>query len=346
MRVGAGPDVLTKAEVALAATVAIVDGLVAVVWSVGPDRRRMLTWTSIFTGCLVAPPVLVLALLWTGMPARDALTGALGTWPEILAGKVTRLPLYRWSLGVDDLTASLKQILIVGGTGAAIVGLVVLFALFLRRPDRRNAGLAVAVYLVVSSVLVSSGTYWPSVVRPLPIVMIGLGLTSVVELFRRRREGMGLEVPVLRLTLVVFAFVLLAKILFNVRTFHYGFALAMPATVLTVVALFDWLPGRIERAGGYGAVVRAAVLGAWTVFIVGHLGITAYWLDEKSEIVAAGADAFHADWRGDYVNTVLDEIDAFVGEDESLAVMPAGVMINFLARRANPTPYLYFMPST
>jgi hypothetical protein len=340
-----GLTLLTKTEVSLACAVAVLDGLAAVVWSLRPGGRRTLALLSAFTACVLAPPVLAFTLLCAGMPARDALSGTLGTWPDIVAGKLARLPFYQWSLGVDDVATSLKQALMVGGAATAVVGLSVALALLMRRPDRRHVGVVAAVFLVVSSVLVSSGLYWPSSVRPLPIVMLGLALWSVVGLFRRHRGGLDLDREVLRLTLLVFAFVLLAKILLNVRTFHYGFALAMPATVLTVVALFDWLPARIDRAGGYGAIVRAAVVGAWSIFIVGHLGITAYWFDEKTEIVASGPDAFHADWRGEYVNSVLDEIEAFVGEDESLAVMPAGVMINYLARRPNPTPFLYFMPS-
>ena len=340
-----GLTLLTKAEVSLAGAVAVLDGLVVVVWSIRPDGRRTLAWLASFTACVLVSPVLAFALLWAAVPAREALAGVLGTWPEIVTGKLADLPFYQWSLGVDDLAGGLKQMLIIGGAGAAVVGFPFVLALLLRRADRRNVGVAAVVFLVVSSVLVSSGAYWPSTVRPLPIVMLVLALLIVVELFRCRRSGLDLDREVLRLTLVVFAFVLLAKILFNVRTFHYGFALAMPATLLTVVALFDWLPARIERAGGRGAIVRAAVVAAWSIFIVGHLGITAYWLDEKTEIVASGADAFHADWRGDYVNTVLDEIEAYVGEDETLAVMPAGVMINYLARRPNPTPFLYFMPS-
>ena len=55
-------------------------------------------------------------------PAREALAGVLGTWPEIVTGKLADLPFYQWSLGVDDLAGSLKQMLIIGGAGAAVVG--------------------------------------------------------------------------------------------------------------------------------------------------------------------------------------------------------------------------------
>jgi len=54
---------------------------------------------------------------------------------------------------------------------------------------------------------------------------------------------------------------------------------------------------------------------------------------------------FRADWRREDVDEVFGEIETLVGRDETLAVMPAGVMINYLVRRPNPTLYLYFMPS-
>lgn len=34
-----------------------------------------------------------------------------------------------------------------------------------------------------------------------------------------------------------------------------------------------------------------------------------------------------------------------IGEGQTLAVLPEGVMLNFLLRRANPTPYTNFMPT-
>jgi hypothetical protein len=34
-----------------------------------------------------------------------------------------------------------------------------------------------------------------------------------------------------------------------------------------------------------------------------------------------------------------------MGANETLTVIPEGVMINYLSRRVNPTPYNYFMPT-
>jgi len=340
-----GLTLLTKAEISLAGCAAVSVGLVAILWTTRALPGQVLRSAGVFLACVAVPPAVCVLLLWTAMPVAQAALGTLGTWPDIAGGKLMDLPFYRWSVGIDDVGANLLSMLRVAGGWLLVFGLPVGLGLLLRRAERRDLKLAVVAYLVVSTALVALGVYWPGSVRPLPIVVVLLTATTCVEVIRRRRSGDDVQTSVLQLTLLIFAAALLAKILLNVRTFHYGFALAMPATVLTVVALFDWLPGRIERAGGYGAVVRAAVLGAWTVFIVGHLGITAYWFDEKTEVVATAADTFRADWRGDYVNTVLEEIEALVGENETLAVMPAGVMINYLARRPNPTPFLYFMPS-
>jgi hypothetical protein len=44
------------------------------------------------------------------------------------------------------------------------------------------------------------------------------------------------------------------------------------------------------------------------------------------------------------VTEVLDEISTRIGVNETFAVLPEGVMLNYLSRRVNPTPYINFMP--
>ena len=64
----------------------------------------------------------------------------------------------------------------------------------------------------------------------------------------------------------------------------------------------------------------------------------------KPHVVTGLLDNFRADARGDAVNTILDEIGRHVPSDATLAVLPEGVMINYLSRLNSPTPYINFMP--
>ena len=58
------------------------------------------------------------------------------------------------------------------------------------------------------------------------------GLGALASLVLDRRAGRDTSAGVLRLAFIVFALALLGKIVFNVRLHHYGFALALPGTVV------------------------------------------------------------------------------------------------------------------
>src|SRR5947207_2198415 len=75
------------------------------------------------------------------------------------------------------------------------------------------------------------------------------------------------------LALVIFALALLAKIFFNVHAYHYGFVLALPATLLVVVALLAWVPAAITAAGGCGALFRAVAAAAVGIAVLTHVEV-------------------------------------------------------------------------
>ena len=51
------------------------------------------------------------------------------------------------------------------------------------------------------------------------------------------------------------------------------------------------------------------------------------------------------DLRGKAVDIILSEIEKRAPKDATLAVLPDGAMVNYLSRRANSTPYLFFAPT-
>jgi hypothetical protein len=145
--------------------------------------------------------------------------------------------------------------------------------------------------------------------------------------------------------LLLLAGALLAKMVLNARVYHYGFALAMPATLLVAVALIGWIPTVIDGLGGYGAAFRSAALGVLLAAVAGHLAVTHYHLSQKTYRVGTGPDAIRSDSiRGPAVADILSEVDGRLTPQQTLAVLPEGVMLNYLTRRSNPTPYVSFMP--
>ena len=118
----------------------------------------------------------------------------------------------------------------------------------------------------------------------------------------------------------------------------------MPATMAMAGLVLGAIPGCLERHGGDPRVARAAALGAIAAVVLGLAPIISARISERSEPVGRGRDAFLTDATTAHV---LEEVAAALRErthGETLSVLPEGVMINYLARRVNPTGHLNFMP--
>ena len=182
---------------------------------------------------------------------------------------------------------------------------------------------------------------WLQVARPLPL----FGLFGVVYALRRVTRGADPVRAGLQLVLLGFALAALAKIFLLARIYQYGFVLAMPATLLLVVALVAWIPGEITRRGGDGRLFRGAAQGLLAAAVAGHLLVMSPFLDAKSARLGAGGDAIRV---SPGVARAMARTLATLREDPApaapLAVLPEGVMLNYLLRRPTPTPHFSFNP--
>jgi hypothetical protein len=164
-------------------------------------------------------------------------------------------------------------------------------------------------------------------------------------LIRSRNDGVAAARVIRQLSWIILAFALMAKVLFAIKLTHYGFVLAMPATLLLVVALVSWVPDWIARRGGDGRLFRAAALGAWTAMMIAIVMTGRQFLAQRTNPVATGPNRILAGPHGPIINEALAELEERVGPDQTMAVLPEGVMLNFLAVRANSTPFISFMPT-
>src|SRR5207247_9589480 len=144
-----------------------------------------------------------------------------------------------------------------------------------------------------------------------------------------RRAPLG---TTLRLSTIVFALVLLGKLILNAHIYHYGFALAMPATLIGVVGLTDWLPAWVKRWGGDAGASRAAALGLLLAAVIVELQVVQLWFGAKTTRVGRGPDSFVADSRGPLVNRARDAISDTVPADATLSAVPEGPRLNYIAR--------------
>ena len=337
---------LTSAEMSLAACLAMTTGLGLTLWQERPGAARVIRNVGLFVGCAVIPPAIGFSLLCLKMPASHALVGVLGSWTSLINGKVISLKFYRDLMGTSNITISLKAILSWLGQYLVVFGMAAAVAFALPRRSVHWPWLLPIVFAIVAGGLavIWRSIAWLSAMRPLPMLLIGIGLVSVAEFIKRGRASSEGASLIVRLTMLVYAFVLLGKIILNVHVYHYGFALAMPATLITVAALLCWVPAAINHRGGNGGVFRATALAVLTIAIFAHLSVQQSYFRWKTHRVSAGADSILTDPRGEMVTAALSTIASRVRGNETLAVLPEGVMLNYLSRRASSVPLMNFMP--
>jgi len=251
-------------------------------------------------------------------------------------------------MGVDDPVRSISTLVIATGLYGLFFLLTALVAWRLgRHPKWIRRAFAAGMFIAVVGVV---GANWPPVeflptARPLPLFMLALGAVLTVRFVRHRPAPHQDGPAILRIAMVVFALALLLKMVLNARVYDYGFALAMPATLLLAVALIDWAPAYVTRRGGYGPLFTSAALAGVVVSVWAHLSVTHTNLNSSDLApVASGVDSFVASGRGQAVNWALEQVAQRIAADQTLMVVPEGVMINYLSRRENPTPYINFMP--
>jgi hypothetical protein len=336
-----GMTFLTTAEVFAAAAAAGGIGIVLVLRAAPRDSRMRLIIA--FVGAVLLPPLAGFALLASAMPPSAALRGTLGSWPWVFNQEIGALGFYREVLGIHDIAWSIRRMLTILAGYAAILGPVVVVALVTRSASSRvRIGIALASSAAVTLILLIGLQWFPwyEIGRPLPLFA---GAIVLVCLARLRRRGIGAAEGT-RLMLAIFGLVLLAKMFLNAQLRHYGFVLALPATVLVVEALIGSLPRAISAAGGAGIILRWTALAACAAVTAAHLYGFHLHRRETTVTVAGGADAFLSDARGADVNRLLSAIDRHARPGDTLAVFPQGLMINYLSRRPHPNRYINFMP--
>jgi hypothetical protein len=338
---------LTKVELFLAAVLGILAGVGLTARAQRTRFRRTATGIVCLTAAALLPPLIAWALFCLAMTPAEAAQAATGSIRYVFDRKVATLPFYRAGMGFDDPAAQMIVTLTVASMYVLFFLPAAAVDLLIGQQRRRVYRVCAALpFLAVAAALAWAWTptVWLLAARPLPLFLLAIAVCLLGQFARSGNHDRPDARLILQTTTVVFALTLLFKILLNTRVHHYGFVLTMPGMMILVVALLDWAPRVLTRLDGCGSVFRTAAAAGLIVIVVGHLRVIDAKLTTKDTRVADGADAFLASDRGRAVNWALDTVDARLSADESLLVLPEGVMVNYLARRENPTPYINFMP--
>ena len=165
---------------------------------------------------------------------------------------------------------------------------------------------------------------------------------------------------------LAFSFAMLAKLGFNPRISHYGVFLAMPAFLSAIYLLLIYCPVFFNRmdTDGHGckldpkafslqlSPLRTAIL----IFLLAGLARltiqSALFYKDKDFSLGSGGDRIvtydpkldnpKSAPTGAAMAAAAAWIETNTAPTNTLAVLPEGVMLNYLTRRDNPTPYVVF----
>jgi len=342
---------LTKPEIFLAGAAGVFCAWGAAAWVERWSLSRVGRTLGLAGLGMLATCGLTVGLLSVAMPWRTAVAGALGSWPATLGSKATELAFYQRGMGLDDLGSSLSGIAVSAGIWALVCLMAVSAGVLVAKlsvSTRLPLAILVGVVVVALGSLFFDVSQWHMASRPLQLLAVLAGALAVGGLWRLRDDPASelsseARQQIARLAFAAFAAVLLLKMILNVRVFHYGFVLAMPAAMLATTFLVAWLPQWVNRRGGSGLTTAAIGLALLCGFSQAHLRRSMTQLAISDTSVGEGANRILANDRAHYVNPVVALIERL--DPATVAVFPEGSIINFLTACPNPTPFYNFVPT-
>ncbi len=347
----AGLAFLTKPEIALSALVVGVCSIFLAYFVNKKAKSEILRYFGIFFGAALVPIVISALILSTQMPFVDAISGVLNPWTGLFQYKVSSLVFYQDKIGLNDPVGNIWTMVI--ETFKWILIFLPAFALSLISKyedfiSQNKSGklfikysvLIAAVIYILLFYFITKDINWFEIARPLPFLLIAILIWLFVCLQNPNKRDYSLKM----IPFVLFALFMISKIILNADLTDYGFTLALPATLVFIITFTYLIPNELEMHSMNKNILIAttSVILIFTCCV--YIYITATHISQKKYIVGEGVNSFRADYRGAFVEAARKKILDLDNSTSTLAVLPEGVMLNFLTGEKNSTPYVTLMP--
>jgi hypothetical protein len=270
------------------------------------------------------------------------LRATTAAWISLLNASPTKTPFYQWCMGLDFPLKNLGTTLLwFVGYAIAVAAAAWCCCQFSRRQrlvERVVIGLALA-GLVVGSIDLP----WAECGWFLPLATVSIALQFGWTWWKRCGDPQTFRsiAPILWST---FALFLLSKMILHSRIWHYGFYLAMPAMLINVYYLLWWLPEQLRGRGMQLALFRSVVciiLGIGACRLVSHSNgyytLKTYPVGPSADRIFTFPSRIHP--RAEGIVETAKWLDQHTASNATLAVLPDGLILNYLVRRPNPTRY-------
>jgi hypothetical protein len=341
---------LTKAEVFVAALACTAAGIALRALAKSSTPAGLWRDLASLSAASALPAVGFFAFFRHFLPSAGAARAVLGAFTPIFASEVTGSVFYVHGMGLDQPGHSVTVAFAYASCVVFLLAALLILETGLanRKGPRARYVLAGAGMVVLLLGLRQFHPRFLLVPEALPVLVIPLAGAAFLRAWWLRDQPDPFARAALAALWATFALTFLLKIALRVRADDYGFALAMPASLLFVGRLLG-APPSAPTEPARSPRLRALIL----IFLVVDLGATAaqsaHYYGHKTHPEGRGADTFFAydrdaDPRGDDVALALERIEARIPPGAPFVVLPEGVMLNYLSRRPSPTRYLSFMP--
>lgn len=177
--------------------------------------------------------------------------------------------------------------------------------------------------------------------RPLPVICLFLILAFIWRIINEERA----ERAVFGLVIAFFSLFLVFRMFFAVWAGHYGFYLVVPGLLVYHIFFFRVIPDFL-KPGLLKRFFRLGFLAVFILFIFGHLSVSRFCYQRRSLMVQSpgGSLLFFNNDKEKRCKELVEFLQKNTAEDETLVVVPEGLLVNFLSGRRNPLYYYDYLP--
>ena len=349
-----GTIFLTKLEVFFASIAAIGTGFI-VLWLVEQfSLRKIIKVSAILFFSLLLPFAVFTVYFSFFMPFQEALLSILTQYRELFETSVTSNVFYLTTTGRIASWFFLGKILLVTGWYALLFCLIWCVARLVERIS--STYYRVIIMIVAASAFLSlyftNDVPWNWLDLRIPfafqVVVAVMGTLYGITIWKSRKDKGKALSALPMLVFIVFAFVMVCKVILRVTINVYGFALTMPATLAVVAGLVYHVPRLAAKNAQSTTFIRALSIILVAVFLVMEIGMIIdtyllrnYLIDTGKEKIITYDPVLSNE--GPVIDETLKKINETIKPSENFLVIPEGILLNYLTRRDNPSPYTAFL---
>jgi 4-amino-4-deoxy-L-arabinose transferase-like glycosyltransferase len=342
----------TKMEVFIALVIPLCLGLLASWFQRRLNKKEAAREVLIALTAFMIPVFLFYSFFLTKMSLKEALLTIPSPFSFLNhVGSLKQFKLNQWILGFDQPVFNLLKLFQYFFVLVTVLGFIIGLDFLVSGPWRHIKRLSLLVLTSLAGLLYVVSAQIPllNLGRPLPLISILItGFYSyrvVRDLKENRDTGNNLFLMVFSL----FCTIILFKMILNTHIFHYGFALALPATLLVIHTLVFLIPEHFSALKKSRGLFKTAALILILFIVYAHIRLEYLVFKFKTLPVSQGRDLLidydpDLENRGVVVNQTLDYLNRSLQPGIEIATVPYGSMINYLSRHPHPHPVLYFSP--